>query len=141
MIPANRPAYVARYRHHNKATDTTHHSTKPVIAWDDDKTALVVDEKTGHLVDADSYSNFAGLHEVDLPVVASLPGGGWLAECRDSDGTVWTRTVVAWNAKSDGELVPVCVDADGLTGDPCNDSGFLRLYHPSEEPPAPEQSA
>ncbi|MFH8805505.1 hypothetical protein ACH4F6_39190 [Streptomyces sp. NPDC017936] len=142
MIPANRPAYVARYRHHNKATDTTHHSTKPVVAWDDDKTALVVDEKTGRLVDADSYSNFAGLMEDSAPqVVATFPGDGWLAEYRDEDGTTFTFRVVAWNAKDDGDLEPVVVDKDGFASNPTSDDGFVRLYHPSEEPSAPQQPA
>ena len=139
MIPAHRPAYVARYRHHNKTTDTTHHTTKPVVAWDDDKTALVADEKTGRLVDADSYSNFAGVMEADTPTVATIPGGGWLAEYRDDDGTLWTRAVLAWNAKADGDLTPVCMDPDGLAGEPFGDHGFVRLYHPDEYTPSPKQ--
>lgn len=142
MIPANRPAYVARYRHHNKATDSIHHSTKPVVAWDDDRAALVVDEKTGRLVDADSYSNFAGLMEEQGPrVVATVPGGGWVAEYRDDAGTVFTFTVVAWSVKDDGDLEPVVVDRDGFASNPTADDGFVRLYHPSEEPSTPEQSA
>ncbi|MDG9717432.1 hypothetical protein [Streptomyces sp. DH24] len=142
VIPANRPAYVARYRHHNKATDTTNHSTKPVVAWDDDKVALVVDEKTGRLVDASSYSNFAGLMEDRAPrIVATMPGGGWMAEYRDDDGTTFSFTVVAWNVKDDGDMEPACVDRDGFVSNPTQDEGFVRLFHPSEEPPAPAQSA
>ncbi|MEU3292993.1 hypothetical protein ABZ722_11595 [Streptomyces longwoodensis] len=142
MIAANRPTYVARYRHYTEATDTTYHSTKPVVAWDDDRTALVVDEKTGRLVDADSYSNFAGLMEDQSPrVVATLPGGGWIAEYRDDDGTTFTFTVVAWSVKDDGALEPAVVDRDGFTSNPTEDDGFVRLYHPSEEPPTPEPLA
>ncbi|MFJ5150860.1 hypothetical protein ACIQCF_04630 [Streptomyces sp. NPDC088353] len=141
MIPASQP-YVARYRQHNQATDTTHHSTKPVVAWGSDGMALVADEKTGRLVDADSYSNFAGLMEAPASqAVATLPGGGWLAEYRDDDGTTFTFTVVAWSAKSDGDLEPLCVDRDGFVSNPTEDGNFVRLYHPNEEPPAPEASA
>ncbi|MFE8962133.1 hypothetical protein [Streptomyces iakyrus] len=142
MIPANRTAYVARYRHRNEATDTTYHSTRPVVAWDDDKTALVVDEKTGRLVDADSYSNFAGLMQEQSPqVVAVLPGAGWIAEYRNDDGTVFTFTVVAWSVKDDGDLEPIVVDRDGFASNPTEDDGFVRLYHSDEEPPEPGQSA
>ncbi|NJP73194.1 hypothetical protein [Streptomyces sp. C1-2] len=141
MIPATRPAYVARYRHRHEASDTTHFSTKPVVAWDDNRRALVVDEKSGRLVDADSYSNFAGVMESrGTQYIGALPGDGWLAEYRGEDGGTFTFSVVAWNVKSDGDLEPICVDRDGFASNPTEDQNFQRLYHPGQETSAPGQS-
>lgn len=135
MIPAPHTPYVARYRQENKATASTYYTTKPVVAWDDDGAAQVVDQRTGRLVDASSYSNFASVMEADtVSVVAAIPGGGWLAEYQNDDGTTFTMTIVAWNVRADGSIDAVCTDAGGVNGDPTDDEGFVRLYLPAEEP-------
>lgn len=138
MIPAEPGAYVAHYRQENKGTGAHHFSTKNVVAWDEDGAAQVLDPRTGRLIDASSYNNFARVIEADTTaVVGAIPGGGWLAEYRDDDGTTFTWTVVAWNVRADGTLDPICTDSGGITGDPTEDDNFVRLYLPSEEPAAP----
>lgn len=138
MIPAEPGAYVAHYRQENNGTGNSYFSTKKVVAWDEDGAAQVLDPRTGRLVDASSYSNFARVIEADTAaVVGAIPGGGWLAEHRADDGTTYTCTLVAWNVRADGTLDPVCVDDIGVGGDPSNESNFVRLYLPSDEPVAP----
>ncbi|MGV9242643.1 hypothetical protein [Streptomyces sp. NPDC003710] len=131
MIPATRP-FDARYRQANG--DRTYFTTKPVIAWSDDGTALVPDPKTGRLVDADSYSNFAGLIAADAEVVGVIPGGSWRAEHSTDDGDVESTPVLAWLVHTDGSYTPTIADRDGYTDDPTTASNFVRLYQPEEQP-------
>lgn len=135
MIPTSNTVYVARYKH--ETDGHPRYSLRPVVAWNDG-TAQVVDRRTGRLVDADTFANFADVLADDTaPVVAAVPGGEWLAEHRAEDGSTYTRRVVVWNVRADGSLDPVCVDSDGVTGDPTDDRDFVRLYLPGDEP-APE---
>ncbi|MET7779593.1 hypothetical protein ABZU94_29855 [Streptomyces mirabilis] len=132
MIPAQHTSYVARYKQENSGHP--HFSCRPVVAWHDG-VAQVVDGRTGRLVDADTFSNFANVQPEDLaPVVAAVPGGGWLAEHRAEDETTYTMTVVTWNVRADGTLDPVTVSSDGIASDPTEEHDFVRLYLPSEEP-------
>lgn len=132
MIPASHTNYVARYKH-----ETDSHprfSLKPVVAWTDG-VAQVVDGRTGRLVDAFTFSNFTDVVlDNTAPVVGAIPGGGWLAEYQPDGDAAFSTPVVAWNIRADGAIDPVCVDSDGISGDPTEDAGFVRLYLPSEEP-------
>jgi hypothetical protein len=132
MIPASNANYVARYKQDNNGR--SYFSLRPVVAWHDGG-AQVVDGRTGRLVDADSFSNFANVQaDETTPVVAAVPGGGWLAEYRGEGDATFTMPVVAWNVRADGTLDPICVGSDGISGDPTEDDNFVRLYLPSEEP-------
>lgn len=132
MIP-NTGRYVAQYRRETEGRQ--HFTSKPVVAWAADGAAQVVDHRTGRLVDADDYSDFARVIEHDVaPVVAAVPGGGWLAEHHSEDEGTWTEPVLLWSVRADGSVEPQCMAADGLSGDPTNDSCFVRLYHPGHEP-------
>ncbi|MDX3235682.1 hypothetical protein PV392_08275 [Streptomyces sp. ME03-5709C] len=131
MIPAPHAPYEASYRHENGGRPYL--TSKPVIAWDNDGTALVPDEKTGRLRAADSYSNFAGVAPAKVPAVGILPGGTWRAEFRDDDGGVVSNPVLAWLVHADGSCVPTVADADGYADDPTTASNFVRLFQPEEE--------
>ena len=134
MIPAESGAHVARYIHRKDDTPGACFSTKPVVAWDDHGAAMVLDTRRGCLVQADSYTNFDAVVSADsTSIVGAIPGGGWRAEYRQDDGSTLSTPVVAWNVRADGGLDPICVDPDGLTGDPTDDTNFVRLYLPDEE--------
>ncbi|URM90388.1 glycosyltransferase family 4 protein [Streptomyces sp. MRC013] len=133
MIP-NTGRYLAQYRR-QASQGRQHFTTKPVIAWDSDGVAQVVDHRTGRLVDADSYSDFARVIEQDpAPVVAAVPGGGWLVEHLSDDEGTWVEPVLLWNVRADGTVDPQCMSSDGISGDPTSDPSFVRLYHPDHEP-------
>lgn len=133
MIPATN-LYEARFRH--ETDGRPNFTTKPVIAWSDDGTALVADVKTGRLRDADSWSNFAGLATVDAPVVGAVPGGTWRAEFSTDEGGLNSWPILAWLVHADGTCAPVHADRDGYADDPTTVSNFVRLYQPEEDPEA-----
>lgn len=64
------------------------------------------------------------------PVVAALPGGGWLAEYKQDDGSVEAYPLVAWLVLADGEMLPRDASGDGGAHDPRDAGNFQRLYHP-----------
>lgn len=133
MIPAH--GYVARFK--QTSGDRTWYDEMPVIAWDEDRGALVADEKTGRLRAASSYSNFARVSPASAPIVGAIPGGGWVVEYEE-DGTS-TYPVLGWLVHGDGELEPVDVDTAGIPTNPTTVESFKRLYHPGY-PPAEEAS-
>ncbi|MFF3699009.1 hypothetical protein [Streptomyces sp. NPDC002221] len=130
MIPAVHP-YQARYRHENDGSAHFHFTTKPVIAWSDEGIALVADEKTGRLRKANTYSNFAGVSAGDAKVVAALPGGGWLAEFREEDGTSTFCPVIGWRVQDDGTCTPADSCTAGIVENPTEASNFVRLHEPN----------
>ncbi|MFE9121340.1 hypothetical protein [Streptomyces sp. NPDC007172] len=129
MIPAVHP-YEARYRHESGGPHF-YFTTKPVIAWSDEGLALVADETTGRLRKADTYSNFAGLSAGDAKVVATLPGGGWLAEFRQEDGTSTFCRVIGWLVQDDGTCTPGVSCQDGIVENPVESPNFIRLHEPN----------
>lgn len=139
MIPATE-AYTAVFRHENTKTPEGRptYSEQPVIAWDDEGNALVVDEKTGRLRAANSWANFDGVHPGQAPVVAAIPGGGWLVEYSADDGTPVASPLPAWLVRRDGSFDPIDVDRDGVSGDPTETANFLRVHHPEAEEWPPE---
>ncbi|MEU4089458.1 hypothetical protein [Streptomyces aureus] len=64
------------------------------------------------------------------PVVAALPGGGWMAEYKDEDGGVQAYSLIAWRILADGETLPRDAWAHGEAHDPREVGNFARLYHP-----------
>jgi hypothetical protein len=64
------------------------------------------------------------------PVVTALPGGGWIAEYEQEDGTVDASPLVGWLVLSNGEMIPMDVYEHGETHDPRHVGNFKRLYHP-----------
>jgi hypothetical protein len=133
VIPAAHP-YDARFRHESHGK--THFTTKPVIGWSDEGSAMVADHKSGRLREASSYSNFAGIAQADPATVGVIPGGGWRAEYRDDDGQSVSEPVLAWMVRGDGSCIPAAVDSTGFADDPTDASNFVCLYHPDEKPPA-----
>ncbi|MEW2071885.1 hypothetical protein [Streptomyces sp. NPDC007346] len=110
MIPAQHP-YQADYQ--QEENGRTSYRSKPVIAWDDEGQALVVDERSGRLVPANNGRTFTGLSEGGHPVVGAIPGGGWSVRFKNSDGTFTEDPLVAWTVRSDGTLTPVDTDSEG----------------------------
>ncbi|MFC9948478.1 hypothetical protein [Streptomyces pratensis] len=110
MIPAQHP-YQADYQ--QEVEGRTVYRSKPVIAWDDEGQALVVDERSGRLVPANNGRTFTGLSEGGHPIVAAIPGGGWSARFKNQDGTFTVDPLVAWTVRSDGTLTPIDTDYTG----------------------------
>ncbi|MFI6530170.1 hypothetical protein [Streptomyces uncialis] len=138
MIPAQHP-YEARYK--QEENGRTVHSSKPVIAWDDEGQALVVDERSGRLVPANNGRTFTGLSEGGHPVVAAIPGGGWSARYKNSDGTFLVDPLVAWTVRSDGTLIPVDTDTTGLCDDATAMGNFDGLVAPGAETRTEQQGS
>ncbi|MGA4979329.1 hypothetical protein [Streptomyces cinereoruber] len=130
MIPAQHP-YQANYR--QEEDGGTVYRSKPVIAWDGEGQALVVDERTGQLVPANNGRAFVGLSEGEHPVVAAIPGGGWSARYKEEDGTFLVDPLVAWTIRSNGTLAPVDTDPTGLCDDPTTMGNFDGLVAPGSE--------
>lgn len=138
MIPAQHP-YEANYK--QEENGRTVYRSKPVIAWDDEGQALVVDERSGRLVPADSGRTFTGLSEGGHPVVAAIPGGGWSARYKNQDGTFTVDPLVAWTVRSDGVLTPVDTDTTGLCDDVTTMGNFDGLVVPGAETRTAQQGS
>ncbi|MEV2255962.1 hypothetical protein AB0I94_36315 [Streptomyces sp. NPDC050147] len=140
MIPAQHP-YEANYK--QEEGGRTVYRSKPVIAWDDEGQALVVDERSGRLVPANNGRAFTGLSEGGHPVVAAIPGGGWSARFKNQDGTFNVDPLVAWTVRSDGTLTPIDTDATGVCEASTAMGNFDGLVAPGDETGAaqPDSSA
>ncbi|MEU5872487.1 hypothetical protein AB0A73_13145 [Glycomyces sp. NPDC047369] len=129
MIPA-KGNYKAAYRQNRRGKDAWDY--KRVEAWDDEGRALVLSEQRGRLVRADSWSGFDGITEDESPIVAVLPGGGWLVEwTNDEDGTTSTEPLLAWAVNSAGWATPIDAATDGIAMPLEDDSKGWRLIPPS----------
>lgn len=62
--------------------------------------------------------------------VAFIPGGGWMIERKNEDGTVFIEPVVGWGMTTDGAVYAVDTDGLGQTErlDQYGDSP--RVFHP-----------
>ncbi|WP_327180311.1 hypothetical protein OG599_34545 (plasmid) [Streptomyces sp. NBC_01335] len=138
MIPAQHP-YKAIYT--QEVDGRVAFSSKPVIAWDDEGRALVVDERSGRLVPANNGRTFTGLSEGEHPVVAAIRGGGWGARYENEDGTFTVDPLVAWTVRSDGTLTPVDTDDTGVCDDPNAMGNFDGLVAPGAETRTAQQSS
>ncbi|MFD8956559.1 hypothetical protein ACWFRT_33555 [Streptomyces anulatus] len=137
MIPAQHP-YQAEYQ--QVKGGRTIYWSKPVIAWDDEGQALVVDERSGRLVPANNGRTFTGLSEGEHPVVGAVPGAGWSVRFKNSDGTFTEDPLVAWTVRSDGTFTPVDTDAEGECQPSTAMANFDGLVAPGA-PPRPDSSA
>ncbi|MEP9417469.1 hypothetical protein ABLE92_24430 [Gordonia sp. VNQ95] len=119
MIPNTHPCY--------------DRSLRDVVAWSDEGRGLVIDYKTGRLVEAIGPLT----SEADKPSQL-IPGHGWeviyKAGNRDEE---WREPLVAWGVTNDG-VVPLATDANGLVevvGDalivPSSIADTLGIPHPS----------
>ncbi|MFJ3806784.1 hypothetical protein ACIPWE_10520 [Streptomyces sp. NPDC090073] len=64
------------------------------------------------------------------PVVAALPGGGWISEFGQEDGSIETYPLLAWLVLADGEMIPMDVSVNGYAQDPRDAGNFRRMIHP-----------
>jgi hypothetical protein len=140
MIPAP-PGLVATYVNEgvdNLGKPYKHWDCKPVIAFNDEGVPLIVgDRKRSNnrtLIRADTYTNYDGVvHNPDPPFVSIIPADGWRVARKDDDGTEWSRPLIGWAVKADGEIAALETDPDGLVeevGAHGRDSS--RIYHPDE---------
>lgn len=130
MIPATTP-FVAHFNEHARpGGGRTIPTTKPVIAWDDDGRALVVDDKTGRLTRADSYKNFGGVEQATSSYVTAVPGGGWRLAWKQTDGTEYMEPVLAWAIDGNGYGQAISADADGLVDTVESHDGNPRFIPP-----------
>lgn len=67
------------------------------------------------------------------PVVAVIPGGGWLIDYTEPNGIRVTNPVLAWIFRADGTCQPVDVDGAGWSEDPREATNFAALHHPDSK--------
>jgi hypothetical protein len=77
---------------------------------------------------------FTQLHEMAGPVVAAIPGGGWLIECTDDTDDTWTDPILAWAIHADGTAIPLNTDSSGVTDNATHGLKSYRIYHPASTP-------
>lgn len=131
MIPTNLP----HEAHFATGPGTT--TPLPVLAWDANGDPLVADEHG--LRPAKEWSNYSFVRPTTpAPVVAAVPGGGYLAHYQQDDGKTFASPIVAWLVRADGTVTPVATDGDGLCGDPTETANFLAINHPGH--PAPDDA-
>lgn len=121
MIPANH-SYEAVYE--GKLP-------KPVVAWDKNGNALVIDPRHNELTDAANLPGFLALEKKER-TVAALPPGAWVAQFKDDDdGSVWSTPLIGWAVHDDGTATPLIATADGLADNPDGDANFVGVHHPA----------
>ena len=131
MIPANK-SHIARFK--NDDSSFRKYSELPVIAWDDDGHALVVDAERGCLIRANRYKNFHNVEEAEFDVVTAVPGGGWQAVFERPDGTRFADPTIAWKIHTNGYIVGVGQrDRDGTYENQSEFPGFIQYLAPGEE--------
>lgn len=130
MIPATQP-FKARFKQSSRSNGegVTYFTTMPVIAWDENGSPLVSNKQC--LVPADSWGNFHDVVEADPPVVAVVPGAGWIAEYQDGEDTM-TSPILAWTVDAAGEFKPFAADGQGDPFDATEVSGLVRIYDPQQ---------
>lgn len=102
---------------------------KPVVAWTDDGDALIVGRTD--LVRARTRDNFHSLTEShQAATVGVIPGGGWLVEFTDDDGSTWIEPILAWTVEADGSVKPQAVEVDGSVYSLASLGGKWRIFHP-----------
>lgn len=124
MIPAPPGGILARYKYDHNGR--SYYDEKPVIAFDDDGSALVLGDRC--LVPADHCSNFAGFDAAG-GYVALIPAGGWRVEFRGKDGSTYSESLVGWGLKPDGTVAPFTTDCDGLIQNLHEYPDRYRVYH------------
>lgn len=140
MIPAP-PRLAARYRTEgtdNLGTPYKYWDHKAIVAFDDEGIPLIIGERKNgdnrRLIRADTYTNYDGMTEDPDPrIVSMIPAVGWRVAYKNEDGSEWTRPLVGWGVKSDGDIAALDVDSTGLVeaiGETGNDS--YRIYHEDE---------
>lgn len=122
MIPAH-PPYVARFGDRG---------TLPVVAWSADGDALVVDYARGALRPASTLPGFSGVVEAPAPIVAVVPGGGWMARYTLEKGAASVEPVLAWAFDCHGCATAMVATSDG-TVEPVDELKCRpELFHPDE---------
>lgn len=116
MIPTT-TAYEAVYRLPKRNGDGHFLQTVSVEAWSEDGAALIVDEKTGQLVEAAGQAGFRGLQPAGGRYIAALPADGWVATFAVPSGpaSAFTEPVLCWLVEQDGTVAAVSVDKDGVS--------------------------
>jgi hypothetical protein len=110
--------------------DEVGHHTRPCIkhngSW------CIIGGEKHELVPASSFENFIGYREAKPPIVAAIPGGGWLAEYLMEEGKKEVEPVLAWLIDADGDVQPVVCDSTGYASNPHDTENFTRVYYPGE---------
>lgn len=106
---------------------------RKVIAWGDDGEPLVAGRRG--LVPAWDLGEVSRVNSEEAPAVGAVPGGGWMIDCKDTDGVSWTVPILAWTIHSDGTATPITTDVDGVTTDATEGLDSYRIYHPAERLP------
>src|SRR5919109_1055159 len=130
MIPATIPHYALCNGTQGPMKDTHRH---PIVAWDDDGCGLVLHPPSSRLTRAEDMAGFLEIVEDVAPVVAVIPGGGWLVEYGDPDGQgLHTSPVVGWAIRANGDAFAFESDEDGTFEVAAEPSGYRRVYHPDQ---------
>lgn len=128
MIPADRSHYAV---YENTEGERT--AARQIVAWDDDGHPLVVGALG--LTRAEECGNFRRIRHDTAPIVAAIPGDGWLIECTDDEGNTWTDRILAWTVHADGVASPIGTDSEGVTDDATHGLAKYRIFHPDAVKP------
>jgi hypothetical protein len=60
-----------------------------------------------------------------------IPGGGWMVEHTDDDGTRWGEPILAWALNVGGAITPLVTDSVGWVDTLAQDRQRSRIYHPA----------
>jgi hypothetical protein len=88
---------------------------RPVVAWNDEGEALVVDESRAKLVRAANFADFVRLDRCSRVVSAVPAQPGWTVkiwEDNDDDSSIFSVPIVAWLVDEEGFLTPISASSD-----------------------------
>lgn len=130
MIPATDQYYIAVF----EGPDGKPSASRPVVAWDEDGHPMVAGERGLARAQTVAVEQELGTfsrvrRRVDdlPPYVAAVPGGGWMIDQVQEDGTIRTVPIVAWSIHQDGSAWAQVANQFGVTHAPV---GKFRIYHP-----------
>lgn len=137
MIPAG-PNLMAVF----EGPDGKPSASRTVVAWADDGHPMVVGERGLLRAEALAVNEDVGqfrrvkprMDELP-PVIAVIPGGGWLIEYEMVNGTTSIEPVVAWTFTSDGVGEAQVSNGGRICQEPIRP---FRIYHPDQNGTKPK---
>lgn len=74
-------------------------------------------------------------------LIQIMPGGAWVAWFLDEENNAVCRMLTAWGLSSDGNVVPLLVDQDGIVGNATDLGDFITITVADEDGPSDEMIA
>lgn len=139
MIPAP-PGIYAEYL---PSGNHDSYRAKQIVAFDDDGSPLVVNEKTGQLVAARyAERGFKGVGGVGK-IVQVIPAPGWFGEyvheTSSGEKTIFRQPLVGWALYECGEVRPLAINGDFDIDNPVFADDMERIFHVDETSESTQQ--